>query len=299
MRGMSAPDGATATLRAVLWMGGAVLSFSLMAISVRELVDSMGAFQILALRSLVTLALVLLVMPRYGVGVLRTRLLRLHVLRNLLHFAGQWLWVFAIAGLPLAMVFAIEYTLPVWTVVLAVILLGERLNPGRVVMLASGVLGMLIILRPGMLPVEPAALAMLLGALCYAGTSVATKRIAGSDAPIVVIFWMALIQLPLGLVPSLPAWVAPVWADAPWIALVGLAGSGAHYCMTRAFHLADASVVMPIDFLRLPLIAAVGALVYDEAFDPLLMVGAAVMFAGIWYSVRRETRAPRVAVKTV
>ena len=150
-----------AALVGALWMGGALLSFSAMAISVRELLPSMGSSEILALRSLVSLVLVLAVLPHVGLGRLRTRRFGLHVVRNVLHLGGQYAWVYAIAMLPLATVFAIEFTMPVWTTVLAALILGERLNRGRIVMLLCGLAGILIIVQPGVGVVQPAALVML------------------------------------------------------------------------------------------------------------------------------------------
>jgi drug/metabolite transporter (DMT)-like permease len=279
-----------ASLRAALWMAGAVLSFSIMAIGARELLRHMGVFEILFLRSLVSLLMVLAVVPRYGIGALRTERPGMHALRNVCHFGGQYAWVYAIGALPLATVFAIEFTMPVWTAVLATLLLGERMNRGRVTMLVLGLAGIAIILRPGLAIVDPAAFVMLLGSLAYALTMIATKRLSGSDSPLVVLFWMSLIQMPLGLIPALPVWVWPRAADLPWIVFVGVAGFTAHYCLTRAFRLADATVVVPIDFLRLPLIALVGALAYGEPIDPAVMLGAAVIFAGTYYSLRREAR---------
>ena len=131
---------------------------------------------------------------------------------------------------------------------------------------------------------------MLLGALCYASTMIFTKRISATEGPLQVLFWMSVVQTPLALAASLPQWVAPQPADLPWIAGIGVGSFTAHYCMTRALKLADATVVVPIDFIRLPLIAVVGAIFYGEAFDPLIMVGAAVIFAGTYYSLSREGR---------
>jgi len=288
--------GIPATLRGVLWMVGALLSFSTMAISVRELLDTMGTFEVLFFRSLVSLGIVLSLVPRYGFGALRTHRFGLHLVRNLLHFCGQWAWVYAIAFLPLATVFAIEFTMPVWTAVLAVLFLHERLNAGRVAMLVMGLAGILIILRPGFAFIHPAALVMLGGALAFATTMVTTKSLSSTDAPIVVLFYMSVIQLPLGLLPALPHWVAPTVADLPWILGVGVAGYTAHYCMTRAFRLADATIIVPIDFVRLPLIAVVGALFYDERIQLVTMLGAAVIFTGIYFSVSRESRRRPVTV---
>ena len=273
-------------------MGGALLSFSLMAVAVRELLRTMGNFEILFLRSLVSFVLVLAVLPRFGLGALRTRHFGLHLVRNVLHFGGQYAWVYAIAMLPLATVFAIEFTMPVWAAVLAVLILGERLNRGRIVMLVLGLAGILIILRPGFGIVQPAALVMLAGSFAYASTMIATKRLSGNDSAFAILFYMSAIQLPLGFIPALPGWVAPTLANLPWIIAVGAAGLSAHYCVTRAVRIADAMLVIPIDFLRLPLIAVVGMLFYGEPLELSIMLGAAVIFAGTYYSIRRESRKP-------
>jgi len=276
-------------VRGALWMFGALLSFSLMAIAARELLRSMGSFEILFLRSLVSFVLMLAVLPRFGLGALRTQLFGLHVLRNVLHFGGQYAWVYAIAMLPLATVFAIEFTMPVWTALLAMLILGERLNRGRAVMLALGVVGVLIILKPGFAVVQPAALAMLAGAFAYASVNISTKRLVKNDSAFAILFYMSAIQLPLGLFPALSQWVAPRGADLPWILAIGAAGLVAHYCITRALHIADAMLVVPIDFLRLPLIAVVGMLMYGEPLEAQILLGAAVIFAGTYYSIRRES----------
>jgi len=212
------------------------------------------------------------------------------VLRNVVHFAGQYCWVFAIGALPLATVFAIEFTIPVWTAILAALLLKERLTPNRLTMLALGLVGVLIILRPGFGLFHPAALVALAASLFYAGNMIATKRLASTDSPLAILFWMSVVQTPLAFLTALPQWVAPPPGDLGWMAVMGVGSYTAHYCMTRAFKLADATVVVPIDFTRLPLIAVVGALFYAEAFDPLILVGAAVIFAGTYWSLRRETR---------
>jgi len=277
-------------LRGVLWMGGAVLSFSAMAVAARELLAHMGPFQVLFVRSVIMLAIVLLVIAQSENAVTSTRRLPLHVLRNVVHFAGQYCWVFAIGALPLATVFAIEFTMPVWTAVLAALLLKERLTPNRVTMLGLGLVGVLIILRPGFGFFHPAALVALAASLFYAGNMIATKRLAATDSPLAILFWMSVVQTPLAFLTALPQWVAPPPADLPWMAVMGAGSYAAHYCMTRAFKLADATIVVPIDFTRLPLIAVVGALFYAEAFDPMILVGAAVIFAGTYTTLRRETR---------
>lgn len=290
---VSGPAGFPVAVRAALWMAGALLSFALMAISVRELLRAMGSFEVLFLRSVVSLAIMLAILPRFGGRVLLTQRFGLHVVRNVLHFGGQYAWVYAIGALPLATVFAIEFTMPVWTAVLATFILGERLNRGRVVMLAMGLAGILIILKPGFQQVPPAALVMLAGSFAYASTMIATKRLAGHETVFAVLFYMAAIQVPLGLVFALPLWVTPGLDELPWIIAVGATGLSAHMCLTRAFRIADATLVVPFDFLRLPLIAVVGMLFYGEAPEGAVFLGAAVIFAGTYYSIRRESRSQK------
>jgi drug/metabolite transporter (DMT)-like permease len=267
-----------------------VLSFTAMAVSVRELQRHMGSFEIVLMRSLVMLAIVLALLPRAGVSVVKTRKFAVHFWRNAIHFLGQVLWVYSLGALTLATVFAIEFTMPVWTALLAAIFLGEKLSVPRVVMLVLGLAGVMIIVRPGSEAFHPAALGMILGSLCYASSFIFTKRLTATDSALAVLFWMSVVQTPISLAAAVPQWVAPVAADLPWILAIGIGSFSAHYCMTRAMKLVDAMVVVPIDFIRLPLIAAVGTLMYAEPFDPLVIVGAAIIFAGTYYSLSRERR---------
>jgi drug/metabolite transporter (DMT)-like permease len=277
-------------VRAALWMGCAVLAFSFMAIAVRELLRHIGAFEILFLRTLVTMLLVGAVIARVGTGTLRTRLFRFHLARALMHLGGQYCWIHAIGALTLATVFAIEFTMPVWVAVLATLFLGERMNASRIAMLALGLAGIAIILRPDVRGLHPAALVMVLGSVLYAGNMIMTKRISASDSPLAVLFWMSFTQLPVTLVTALPHWVTPQPVDLLWALVIGSGSFIAHYSMTRAMKLGDATLVVPIDFLRLPLIALIGAAAYGERVEAATFVGAAVIFAGTYYSLARETR---------
>src|SRR5687768_4560644 len=176
----------TSSVRGALWMLGAVLAFTAMAIAVRELQRHMGSFEIVFLRSVVMLAIVLAMLPRAGVSSVLTKKLPVHVWRNVIHFCGQVLWVYSIGALTLATVFAIEFTMPVWTALLAWIFLKEKLTSPRLVMLALGLAGVLLILRPGGGGFHPAALAMILGSLCYASSFIFTKRLSATDSALAV-----------------------------------------------------------------------------------------------------------------
>ena len=278
------------TLRGVLWMSGAVASFTAMAIAVRELQRHMGSFEIVFLRSVVMLAIVAAMLPRAGLAAIRSGRFKEHLSRNVIHFLGQVLWVYSIGVLTLATVFAIEFTMPMWTALLAWLFLRERFTVPRLVQLALGFAGVLIILRPGGSAFHIAALGMILGSLCYASSFIFTKRLSSTDSALAVLFWMSVIQTPISLAAAVPQWVTPVAADFPWIVGIGMGSFAAHWCMTQAMKLVGAMVAVPIDFVRLPLIAVIGALFYAEPFDPLVMVGAAVIFAGTYYSISRERR---------
>jgi drug/metabolite transporter (DMT)-like permease len=278
------------SVRGVLWMLGAVMSFAAMAVAVRELQRHMGSFEIVFLRSVVMLCLAFGFVSRAGFAAVRTRRIGAHFSRNLIHLLGQILWVYSIGALTLATVFAIEFTMPVWTAILAAIFLHERLTGPRLVQLVLGLVGVLIILRPGVGAFHPAAMAMLVGSLCYASSFIFTKRLSSTDSALAIIFWMSVIQAPISFALALPQWVPPQMVDLPWIIGVGCGAFFAHYCMTRSMMLVDATVAVPIDFIRLPLIAVIGAMFYGEAFDPMVIVGAAVIFAGTYYSLSRERR---------
>lgn len=281
---------ATPVLRAAFWMGGAMCCFMAMAISGRELSTELSTFQVLFFRSLVGLVIMAILLQRSGWTPFRTRAMGTHVLRNVVHFAGQYGWFYGIGLIPLTEVFALEFTMPIWTALLAPFVLGERMSATRALVVVIGFTGALIVLRPGFAIAHPAALAVLASALAYALAHMMTKRLSGVDSPLAILFYMTVMQLPMGLVMSWSNWVWPTAIAWPWIVVVGVAALAAHYCMTRAFQLADATVVMPMDFLRLPLIATVGFVFYGETVDVWVLVGALVLCAGAWLNLRAAGR---------
>lgn len=280
-------------------MSGALVSFLAMAISARELSAALGTFQILFFRSVIGLLVLALLLSRSDWHQLATASIGLHFARNIAHFAGQFGWFYAIACIPLAAVFAIEITTPIWTTVFAVLLLGERITPARFAAISLGFAGVLLILRPGAAVVHPAAVAVLLGAVAFGLSITLTKKLAARDAPMAILFYMALIQLPLGLLPATFNWVNPAPPLWSWLIAVGLTSLTAHYCMVRALAVADATVVIPMDFLRLPLISLLGFLLYNERIEGFLFMGAALILAGNLVNVRAEQRVARQSHRAI
>ena len=277
---------------AACWVLGTAASFILMMIAVRELSTNMSSFELLSFRSLIGIPVMCLVAWHLGFHKVKTRRIGMQVGRNVVHFGGQWAWVIGITLLPMAHVTALEFTMPMWTAIIAMLFLGEEAKSHRIVAVALGLAGVMVILRPGIEIVTPGALIVLLGALCYGISNVMMKSLTADDAPWVIVFWMQIIQLPLALLPAVFwfEWVWPTWADAPWLLAMGLTGMSAHFCLARAFQLADATVCIPVDFVRLPLAAVIGWLLYSEGVSVWVLAGAILIFGGNYYSVWRETR---------
>jgi drug/metabolite transporter (DMT)-like permease len=285
-------------LKAVLWMAVALLSFTAMAVAVRELAGEMHAFQILFIRSTIGALIIVAALFATGWQQLGTRRLAVHGLRNVVHFIGQVLWIFGIQLLPLVTVFAIEFTTPLWAAVLAVLFLGERMNRGRWVALVCGFCGILVILQPGYTEPDPALFVMIVCAVFFGLSVTFTKSLTRTDHALTIMFFMTVMQTGLGLVASVFVWTPVALWHWPWLTVVAVTGLSAHYSMVRAFGHADATIVVPMDFLRLPLIALVGFSIYGESLEPATVVGATLILSGIYYSITRENRTARAALAT-
>lgn len=278
------------SLKGALWMVASLLSFVGMAIASRELSAFMSAFEILFFRSLVGLLLIAPLILRHRAQLFRAADLPLQLARNAVHFAGQYAWTLGVAALPLVKVFALEFTTPIWVSLLALLFLGERLTAARGLAAVGGFIGVLVVLRPGLDGLEPAALTVLLAALCYATSVILVKRLTRTSSPMLIVIWMVLLQLPLGLALALPQWRTPTLACLPWIALLGFTGLSAHFAMAKALKVMDASLAMPIDFFRVPLIALAGYLLYNELLEIWVLVGALLIFAANYLAMRLKQR---------
>jgi drug/metabolite transporter (DMT)-like permease len=274
-------------------MSGALLSFSATAIAVRALATAFSVFEMLAVRNAAGVAILLVLAglkPELRAG-LKPRRFGLHLARNVLHFAGTDGWTFGLTLLPLATVFALEFTSPAWVALLAIPLLQERMTWGRFVAVVLGFAGVLIILRPGLETLQPASFLMLGVAFAFALVAIITKRLTRTESTFSILFFMNLMQLPMNLIGiSRAFWLAIQPAHV--LPLLGICAGGllSHFCLTNAYRHGDATMVVPLDFMRIPLIAFVGWQLYGEALDPYVFLGSGCIVVGLLYSLNREAR---------
>jgi drug/metabolite transporter (DMT)-like permease len=287
------------TIKACLWMLGAVASFITMAIGGRVLAPTLDTFEIMTYRSLVGVVIVCGLLSLTGTWAqVARRHLGLHLLRNIGHFTGQNLWFAALALIPLAQVFALEFTTPLWVLLLAPIVLGERLNRVGVISALMGFVGILIVTRPGLLELTPGVLMAAGCAIGFATSILMTRKLTRTETTGCILFYLTTMQLVMGVV--MMGWdgdvALPRAIDLPWVVLVGLAGLFAHYCYTSALALAPATICAPVDFIRLPLIVVVGAVIFAEAVDPFVLLGAALILAANYLNIWYQSRPRRAAV---
>lgn len=272
------PD--TSIVRAAAWMAGWLTLMVVIAVAGREAARELTVFQIMLLRS--TLGMVMLwplVRAAGGLAAVRTDRLPQHVLRNAIHYAAQYGWFAALTLIPLAQVVSIEFTMPIWSAALAVVVLGERMSARKWMAVLLGLVGVAVIVRPAG-SVDVGQLVALASALGFAISVVLVKSLTRTDAAVVISFWMLVVQSAIGLVPALMVWQWPsaqVWA---WVVVVAFCGTYSHYCFARAMQHADATVVVPMDFLRVPLTALVGWLAYAEGVDAFTALGVGLILAG-------------------
>jgi drug/metabolite transporter (DMT)-like permease len=225
-------------------------------------------------------------------GQITRRSLDIHLYRNIAHFTGQNLWFYAITVSPLALVFALEFTSPLWVMALAALFLGERLTRIKLIAGAVGFIGILIVVRPGSAPLDSGMVTAALAAVFFATTAILTKRLTRSETITCILFYLTLMQLVIGLIACLydGDMALPSAASVPLVVVIGLAGLTAHFCMTSALSLAPASVVMPMDFARLPAIAVVGMLFYAEPLQWGVLIGAALIFGANYINILGSRR---------
>jgi drug/metabolite transporter (DMT)-like permease len=295
----SSVAGLPAPFRAALWMAAASVAFAAMIILIRHLSAVFDPLQVVFFRNVFGLIAMLPWIAGHGLGALRTQRIGLHALRATIGIVSMICWFTALSLMPLAQATALSFTAPIFTSVLAVIFLGEVMRLRRWSATAVGLLGTLIIVRPDSSSIEPAALLAIASAVLGAASPIFVKIMARTESTGAIVTYMVLFLTPLSLVPALLVWQTPTLAQLGFAALLGLAGTLGHLCLTRALATADATVVVPFDYLRLPAVALIAYLVFGEVPAIWTWVGGAIIAASSIYMTLREVKLKRQAQVTV
>ena len=269
-------------------MAGWLTLMLVIAVAGREATRELAVFQVMEMRSIIGLFLLWpLVRMSGGWAALKSQRLREHGVRNVVHYAAQYAWFAALTMIPLAQVVAIEFTMPIWIILLAAAFLGERITPWKVLAVALGLLGVGLIVRPSSAGLSPGQLVALAAAVGFAVSVTMVKSLTNTDSALAILFWMLVVQSLLGLLPALWVWRWPSATAWGWVVVVAFCGTFSHYCMARAMRHAEATVVMPMDYLRVPLTALAGWLVYAERLDLFTVAGTVLILAGNLLNIRR------------
>jgi len=278
---------------AALWMAGWLSLMLIIAVAGREAGREINVFQLLEMRSIIGfLMLYPLIRASGGFAAMKTTRLPQHIARNVIHYGAGLGWFLALTLIPIGQVVAIEFTMPIWTAILSATFLGERMTIWKITAIVLGIIGVVVIVRPATGEVNPGQLIALAAAVGF-GVSVAmVKSLTRTDATLTIMFWMLVVQSAVGFFPALYVWTWPpphLWG---WVILIAFCGTFSHYCMARAMLHADATVVIPMDFLRVPLTAAAGWLIYSERLDLFTVLGAALILTGNLLNLRPNPPQP-------
>ncbi len=278
-------------IKAFLFMIGAIFSFTLMAISGRALSENLDTFEIMTYRSILGLVLVLLVGKFFNtLNQINIKKLYLHLIRNFFHFIGQNCWLYAIIYIPLSQMFAFEFSTPLWVVLIAPFILNESFKKSRLIAVFIGFVGVLIVSRPEIDMINYPIIAAALCSVFFSTMTVTTKILTRTESTTCILFWLTLMQGIFGLICSGYdlEFNIPNANNYFFILVISLSGLFAHFCIVSALSLAPASVVTPIEFLRLPLVIMVGIFIYGEVFEWEVLIGGVIILFSNFYILKNE-----------
>jgi len=280
------------SLKGPLWMVGGVFSLTLMAIAGKQISLQIDTFEILFFRSLIGVVIVLFVIV--GKGLFREinlKQIRTHLKRNIVHFTGQNLWLYALGTITLAEVTSLEFTMPIWIILFSFFMLNEKLNKIRIISIGVGFIGVLIIVRPDIGSYKLGLVAAGFSAIAFALTNIYTRRLTKTESTLTIIFFLTSIQLLFGFATSFidGKLDLPSIETIPWIFVLGLGGIVAHYCITTALTYSSPSVLAPIDLFRLPIAVLIGIIFYSESVDIYIYIGSLLIVIANWLNLKKAT----------
>jgi drug/metabolite transporter (DMT)-like permease len=279
-----------APLRGVFFMLVSTILFTGMQVTVRHVSEELHPFEIAFFRNFFGLLVVSPLLFRFGFGALQTPKLKLHALRGALQTAGMMLFFTALTLAPLAQTVSLSFTAPLFTTILAIVILRERAGWRRWAALIAGFVGAWIVIRPGLAVVNTGALLVILSSCVWAGSMIIIKILSRTESSLTITLYMGLFMAPLSLIPALFVWQWPGGQTLMFLVLVGAFGGVGHLALAQAFKESDATAVLPYDFTRLIWASALGFLVFAEVPDLWTWVGGSVIFSSTVYIAFRETR---------
>lgn len=284
-------------MRGMLLLLCATILFSSMHALIRHVGEAQHPFEMAFFRNLFGIIVLAPFFMRYGFGILRTKRLGLHAIRGGVHVGSMLLFFTAVTVAPLATVAAMSFTAPLFVTLGAVLLLGEKIRARRIGALLIGFAGVMIVLRPGAGDLELGALMALGSSVIWACALLMIKVLARTESSLTLTAYMALFLTPLSAIPAAFVWQWPSWEELGWLALMGSVGTAGHLCLAQAFREADATTVLPLDFLRLIWASLLGFFLFGQVPELFVWIGGAVIFSSTIYLTYREAVVSRQSKK--
>ncbi len=303
----TAPDTVTSSgqrarselLKAVGYMVCSAAMFACMAVMIRLASSELHAFEIAFFRNFFGFVFALPLLMHHGVGILKTDKLSLYVGRCLIGIVSMLCGFYAIVHLPLAKAVTISYSTPLFVTILAVLFLGEMVRLRRWTAVGLGFIGVLVIMRPGADSFDANTLVALTAAVLSAIVAISIKVLSRTEKPDAIVLWTTMLWVPLSLVPALFVWTWPTGWTWAWIVAAGFFGTAGHMFWTRALKRGDASMLTPISFMQVPIVAVLAWWLFDESVTGWTAAGAAIIFGANAYIAHREARVASRAVTDV
>jgi drug/metabolite transporter (DMT)-like permease len=284
-------------LRAALLMTVSAVFFGCMAICIRLASHQLHAFEIAFFRNVFGALFAAPLLLRHGWGLLRTDKLGFYAVRCVIGIGSMLAGFWAIVHLPLAQAISLSYSTPLFVTIGAVVFLGEVVRVRRWTAVLAGFVGVLVIVRPGAASFTAASLVPLMAAALSATTAISIKYLSRTERADAIVLLTTLLWVPLSLPTAILVWQWPEPRSWLWVALAGALGTGGHLFWTRALKLGEVSMLTPITYFQLPVVALAGYTLFGEALDRYTVLGAGIIIASNVYIAQREARLARQAAR--
>jgi len=280
----------TPEIRGIVFMCASTLGFAVMHVTIRytSTTTDLHSFQIAFFRNLFGFFVFAPIILGRGAGFLRTGRLGLHAVRSLINIAAMLSFFYALSITEVAHATSLGFSAPIFAGILSVVVLGERFRVRRWAAIGCGVLGMLVIVRPGLIPVGLGPLLVVGSAFLWAIVLTIIKVMARTESSLTIVVWMNIFLAIYALGPALWVWHWPTATGWALMVLIAIAGTCAQICVSSALRETEQTLVMPFDFLRLIWVAALGFWVFGEVPDRFIWAGGAIIFGSGVYLAYRE-----------